>query len=113
MRSLSLSTLAAAALLFFCGIAAAGKPTTLLGKWMVPYINEPRAAGDYPTLSKNLQLVADKRPPGDYPKWSAMAQAGADAAAKSNVKGVGKSCTDCHDAYREKFKKELATWPFP
>jgi hypothetical protein len=52
-------------------------------------------------------------PPGDYPKWSAMAQAGADAAAKSNLNGARKSCTDCDDAYREKFKKELATWPFP
>jgi hypothetical protein len=95
------------------GIVTAAEPTTLLGKWMKPNIGAPLAGQDFPTLKTNLQMVADKPPPGDYPKWSAMAQAGADAAAKSDLKALKKSCKDCHDAYKEKYKKDLPNRPFP
>jgi len=73
----------------------------------------PLAGQDFPTLQASLQLVADKPPPGDYPNWSTFAKAGADAAGKSDLKGVKKSCKDCHDGYREKYKKELPTRAFP
>ncbi|MGH7271277.1 MAG: hypothetical protein ACREJ3_12690 [Polyangiaceae bacterium] len=95
------------------GLAVAGEPTTLLGKWMKPNMGAPLAGEDYPTLQKNLTLVASKPPPGDYPKWSSIANAGAAAAAKQDLAGVKAACKGCHNAYKAKYKKELATRPFP
>ena len=54
-----------------------------------------------------LLATADAKPPGDYPKWSAMAKAGAAAAERSDLGGVKKSCKDCHDAYKQKYKAEF------
>jgi hypothetical protein len=100
--------------LLTAGIVAAAEPTTLLGKWMKPNIGAALAGQDFDALQKNLKLVADKPPPAaDYPQWAAMSQAGADAAGKKDLKGVKKSCKDCHDAYKEKYKKEQATRAFP
>jgi hypothetical protein len=96
------------------GAAEVTEPKTLLGKWMKPNVQVPRAALDYGTLQKSLKLVADKPPPAkDYPKWVEMAKAGADAAGKQDLKRLRKSCDGCHDAYKEKYIKEQATRPFP
>jgi hypothetical protein len=95
------------------GLVAAGEPTTLLGKWMKPNVGAPLAGQDFDTLQKSLQLVADKPPPGEYPKWSSIAKDGADASAKKDLAAVKKTCKTCHDLYKEKYKKELATRPFP
>ena len=64
-------------------------------------------AVDFEGLRKMLQLLAEKPPSGDYPKWSSIAQAGADAARNQDIKGVKKSCRDCHDAYKERFKRQF------
>ncbi len=64
-------------------------------------------AGELEGLRKMLQLLADKPPSGDYPRWSSIAQAGADAARYEDIKGVKKSCRDCHDAYKEGFKRQF------
>jgi hypothetical protein len=64
-------------------------------------------AGELEGLRKMLQLLADNPPSGDYPKWSSIAQAGADAARYEDIKGVKKSCKDCHDAYKERFKRQF------
>jgi cytochrome c553 len=95
-------------------LVAANVPKTLLGKWMTANISVASAGKDYPTLQKDLQLVADKPPPGsDFPKWSAMAQAGADAAKAEDSKGVSKCCKDCHAAYKETYIKAFPTRAFP
>jgi len=102
-----------AALSLATGLALAGEPTTLLGKWMKPNMGAPLAGQDFGTLKTSLDLVASKPPPGDYPQWATMAKAGSAAAAKEDLAGVKASCKQCHDAYKEKYKKELATRPFP
>jgi hypothetical protein len=113
MRNLLRLTLPVATV-FAAGLVAAAEPTTLLGKWMKPNMGVPMAGQDFDTLQKSLQLVADKPPPAaDYPNWAAMSKAGADAAGKKDLKGVKKSCKDCHDAYKEKYKKDLPSRPFP
>jgi len=95
-------------------LAAAEDPKTLLGKWMQPNVGAPMSGGDLGTVQKSLQLVADKPPPKkDYPNWVAMSKQGADAAGKQDVDGVKKSCKDCHDTYREKYRKEQVSRPFP
>jgi hypothetical protein len=96
------------------GFAFAGEPTTPLGKWMKPNIGVPLAGQDFPTLKKNLTFVANNPPPGaNYPKWAAMSNTGAAAAAKEDLAGVKASCKQCHDAYKESYKKEFATRAFP
>jgi hypothetical protein len=105
--ALSLATGLAASL------AAAGEPTTLLGKWMKPNMGAPLAGQDFATLKTSLDLVSSKPPPGDYPQWASISSAGSAAAAKSDLAGVKASCKQCHDLYKEKYKKEQPTRPFP
>jgi hypothetical protein len=101
------------ALSLAAGLAVAGEPTTLLGKWMKPNMGAPLAGQDFATLQKSLDLVASKPPPGDYPQWASISKGGSAAAAKQDLAAVKASCKQCHDAYKEKYKKELATRPFP
>jgi Cytochrome C' len=96
------------------GFAAAGEPTTPLGKWMKPNMGAPMAGQDFATLQKSLDLVASKPPPsGDYANWASIAKSGSAAAAKQDVAGVKASCKQCHDAYKESYKKDFAARPFP
>jgi hypothetical protein len=115
MRNLVRLTLPLAVVLA-AGLSAAeeGSAKTLLGKWMKPNMGAPMSGGDLETVQKSLQLVADKPPPQkDYPNWVVMSKRGADAAGKQDIKGVQKSCKDCHDTYREKYRKEQVSRPFP
>ncbi|HEV3193375.1 MAG TPA: hypothetical protein VGY54_22865 [Polyangiaceae bacterium] len=66
---------------------------------------------DFAALRRMLQATADARPPGDYPKWSPIAKAGAAAAERADLGGVKKSCKDCHDMYKQKYKAEFPTRP--
>ncbi|HEX3771091.1 MAG TPA: hypothetical protein VHV30_09515 [Polyangiaceae bacterium] len=113
MRIRPLTTALTLALTFAAGLAAAGEPTTLLGKWMKPNMGAPLAGQDFATLKTSLGLVASKPPPGDYPDWTKIASAGAAAAGKQDLASVKASCKQCHDLYKEKYKKELPTRPFP
>jgi hypothetical protein len=113
MRNL-LRITAPIAIVLAASLVGAAEAKTLLGKWMKPNMGAPLAGQDFDTLQKSLQLVADKPPPAsDFPKWSAMSQQGADAAKAKDLKGVKKSCKDCHDAYKEAYIKALPTRPFP
>ncbi len=116
-RSLLRAALPASALLvaaLAAGFASAAEPTTLLGKWMKPNIGTPLAGQDFPTLQTNLNLVASKPPPGAaYPNWATIAKAGATAAGKQDLAGVKASCKQCHEAYKDSYKKDFADRPFP
>ncbi len=101
------------AMVLVAGIVAA-KPSTPLGKWMKPNVQDAETDGDFTTLQKSLKLLAEKPPPvADYPKWVAISKAGSDAAGKKDLDGVKKSCHDCHGAYKAKYKKEQAARQFP
>jgi hypothetical protein len=95
------------------GMAAAGEPATPFGKWMKPNMGAPLAGQDFDTLKKSLELVASKPPKGDYAQWEAISKAGAAAAAKQDLAAVKASCKQCHDLYKEKYKKELPPHAFP
>jgi cytochrome c553 len=95
------------------GLAVAGEPATPLGKWMKPNVGTPLAGQDFGTLQKSLDLVATKPPSGDYPRWAEYAKAGAAAAAKGDVKAIKATCKQCHDDYKDKYKKEFPNKVFP
>ena len=112
-NALPLTLALVAALTAGAGVALAGEPVTPLGKWMKPNIGTPLAGEDFPTLQKNLALVSSKVPSPDYDKWAEISKKGADAAGNQDTKGVKASCKSCHDAYKEKYKKEFLTKAFP
>jgi cytochrome c553 len=97
-------------------LAFAKKPVTPFGKWMNANVGS-NMGGDpdsFAALQKNLVLVAGKLPPtGSYPKWAEMANAGAAAAGKQDLKGAKASCKSCHDAYQAQYIKENPTAQFP
>jgi hypothetical protein len=95
------------------GTALAGEPATALGKWMKPNMGTPLAGQDFATLQKSLVFIAGKPPSGDYPKWAEYSNAGARAAGKQDLKELKASCKVCHEAYKERYKKEFAAAPFP
>jgi hypothetical protein len=104
----------AVALSFAAGLALAGEPTTPLGKWMKPNMGTPMAGQDFAALQTSLDLVASKPPPsGSYTNWAIIAKAGSAAAAKKDLKALKAACKDCHDQYKENYKKEFAARPFP
>src|SRR5579864_9146321 len=89
------------------GVAIAAGPLTPLGKWMKPNMGAPMAEQDFATLQKNFEFVAGKPPPSaEYGQWATFAKAGQSASAKQDLGGVKGACKQCHDAYREKYKKE-------
>ena len=83
------------------GALADDKPATALGRWMTPNMGDVMAADkiDYAKLAKSFATIA-KYPPdtSKYPGWAATAQKGADAAGKSDEKGVKAACNECHKA---------------
>src|SRR6204780_2764904 len=83
------------ALSLAAGLALAGEPTTLLGKWMKPNMGAPLAGQDFATLQKSLDMVASKPPPGDYPNWASISKSGSAAAAKQDLAAVKASCKQC------------------
>jgi len=101
------------ALALTAGAALAGEPATALGKWMKPNIGIPLAGQDFPTLQKSLEFIATKAPSNDYVQWIDISKAGAAAAAKQDIKGVKASCKNCHESYKERYKKEFVAKPFP
>jgi hypothetical protein len=114
MRSLLRLALPLAVVLVAGLVAAADGPTTPFGKWMQANLQDPDYDDGLDVIQKDLRLVAAKPPPAaDYPKWVAIAKAGADAAAKKDITGTKKSCHECHDTYKAKYKKEQVSRPFP
>jgi hypothetical protein len=113
MASSLLRTTLPIAVALTTGIAAAGTLTPL-GQWMKANMGVSLAGQDYASLQKNFDFVAGKPPPsGDYPQWATFAKAGSAAAAKQDTAGIKAACKQCHDAYKEKYRKEFPTRPFP
>ena len=113
-RSLRTAFPITAAIALATGIAAAGGTPTPLGSWMKSNMGASLAGQDFPALQKNFGIVGSKPPPsGDYPQWAAFAKAGEGAAAKSDAAGVKAACKQCHDAYKEKYRKDFPTRAFP
>jgi hypothetical protein len=102
-----------AALALAAGVAEAAAPLTPLGKWMKPNMGAPLAGQDFASLQKAFEFVSGKPPSGDYPQWASMSKTGSAAAGKQDLVAVKAACKQCHDAYKEKYKKEFATTPFP
>jgi hypothetical protein len=74
-------------------------------KWMNKVMGPAMVSGDMIKIGKALRKIRSKPVPG-YTHWTTVANAGAKAADKGDMKGVKKSCNDCHKLYRKKYRKD-------
>ena len=65
---------------------------------------------DYRRLETSFVTLAEHAPAG-YDGWEQMAIDGANAAKASDEAGVRKSCQECHDKHRARFREELRAAP--
>jgi hypothetical protein len=100
----------AAALALVTGVAAASSP---LGLWMKTNMGTALAAEDYGALKTNFDLLATKQPSADYGDWARFAKTGSGAAAKKDGTAAHAACNACHDAYKQKYRKDFPSKPFP
>jgi hypothetical protein len=72
----------------------------------------PRAmrVRDFGALARELNEVAQFGP-DEFPQWSAIAQAGAKAAAREDIEQVGASCAGCHEKYRAIYRTRMRVRP--
>lgn len=91
-----------------CG--AKGQADCPTQAWMKANLRGNLLSGDLARVSENLKLLANVAPPG-YHEWRARALAGADTAARGDVEGTRRACAACHDADRERFRRERRREP--
>lgn len=93
-----------------------GQPMCPLQAFMDRSIQKPMDAGDLAAVAKGLARAAKLAPDpawntGGAAGWSAIAQAGVDAANAGDAAATKQTCKTCHKAYRSKYKAEFRTKP--
>ena len=89
-----------------CG--AKGQPDCPLQGWMKANLQSQVRAKDFARLESALaELAAKNIEP--FGNWGALAQRGADAAAKQDMSGIRKACKACHDEHRDNFRRNMRT----
>jgi hypothetical protein len=88
-----------------------GQPKCPLQGWMSTVVQPALASKEASKLAAALRQCAKYAPPG-FPEWAKIANEGATAVDRaSNVTAGKKSCTDCHNLYKAKYKAEARTRP--
>ncbi len=88
-----------------------GQPKCPLQGWMSSVMQPAMASKDATKLAAALRQSAKYAPPG-YASWAKIANDGAAAVeASHDVTSAKKSCTDCHNSYKSKFKTESRARP--
>lgn len=82
-----------------------------LQAWMRQYVATAVAAGDTTALAKALDRVGGMSPDPSFSAWSEYSKRGADAARAGNMDQARKSCQQCHDAYKTKFRASFRSRP--
>jgi hypothetical protein len=82
-----------------------------LQAWMRQYVATAVAASDTNALAKALDRVAGMSPDPAFSSWAEYSKQGADAARAGNMEQARKSCQQCHDAYKNKFRASFRSRP--
>ena len=90
-----------------------GMPACPLQSFMRGKVAAPLAQKDFATLAQSLDRVAALPPDASFSTWSTFAQQGADAARKNDVAAARSACKGCHEAWREKYRKDFRLRPSP
>ncbi|MGK3981681.1 hypothetical protein WME99_01495 [Sorangium sp. So ce136] len=94
---------------FECG--AKGQKLCPMQAWMKSTMASATSSGDGPKIAAALQYVAGKPPPG-MGSWGAISKAGAAKAKAGDIDGAKASCKQCHDLYKEQYKKTMRDRPW-
>ena len=78
---------------------------------MRQYVATAVAASDTTALAKALDRVAGMSPDPSFSAWGEYSKQGADAARAGNMDQARKSCQQCHDAYKNKFRASFRSRP--
>jgi hypothetical protein len=89
---------------FECG--GKGQKLCPMQAWMKGTMAAASSSGDGEKLAQALSFVAGKPPPG-MATWASIAKGGAAKAKAGDVDGAKASCKQCHDLYKDKYKKTL------
>lgn len=88
-----------------------GQPKCPLQAWMSTVMQPALASKDAAKLAAALRQCAKYAPPG-YPDWAKLSTDGATAIDRARDVSAGKkSCTDCHNLYKAKYKAEARARP--
>ena len=93
-----------------------GQPMCPLQAFMERFVQRPLDDGDLDAVAKGLARAAKLAPDpswnvGGAAGWSAIAQAGVDAANAGDTAAAKQTCKTCHKAFRAKYKAEFRTKP--
>ncbi|WP_437745902.1 hypothetical protein WME73_13610 [Sorangium sp. So ce302] len=94
---------------FECG--AKGQKMCPMQAWMKSTMASATSSGDAAKIATALQYVASKPPPG-MGSWVAITKAGIAKAKAGDVDGAKASCKQCHDLYKEQYKKTMRDRPW-
>ncbi|WP_437319897.1 hypothetical protein [Sorangium sp. So ce385] len=94
---------------FECG--AKGQKLCPMQAWMKSTMASATSSGDGEKIAAALQYVAGKPPPG-MGSWGAISKAGAAKAKAGDIDGAKASCKQCHDLYKEQYKKTMRDRPW-
>ncbi|WP_437281362.1 hypothetical protein WME90_12610 [Sorangium sp. So ce375] len=94
---------------FECG--AKGQKLCPMQAWMKSTMASATSSGDAAKIAAALQYVAGKPPPG-MGSWVAITKAGITKAKAGDVDGAKASCKQCHDLYKEQYKKTMRDRPW-
>ncbi|WP_437579759.1 hypothetical protein [Sorangium sp. So ce887] len=92
-----------------CG--AKGQKLCPMQAWMKSTMASATSSGDGVKIAAALQYVAGKPPPG-MGSWGAISKAGAAKAKAGDIDGAKASCKQCHDLYKEQYKKTMRDRPW-
>jgi hypothetical protein len=81
-----------------------------LRSWMLADMPRAMRVRDFAALARALNEVAQFAP-DEFPRWAAIAQAGAQAAAREDIEQVGASCAGCHEKYRPTYRTHMRVRP--
>jgi len=72
---------------------------------------------DLPALTRALTRIAGMAPERAWDQgptgWRAIAEQGAQAAQSGDFRGARASCKQCHNAWRERYRREYRLRPVP
>ncbi|AUX30983.1 MULTISPECIES: hypothetical protein [Sorangium] len=94
---------------FECG--AKGQKLCPMQAWMKSTMASATSSGDGEKIAAALQYVAGKPPPG-MGSWATISKAGASKAKAGDIDGAKASCKQCHDLYKEQYKKTMRDRPW-
>ncbi|WP_437736579.1 hypothetical protein [Sorangium sp. So ce1335] len=94
---------------FECG--SKGQKPCPMQAWMKSTMASATSSGDGEKIAAGLQYIAGKPPPG-MGSWAAISRAGAAKAKAGDIDGAKASCKQCHDLYKEQYKKTMRDRPW-